>query len=341
MKTFHSKEEYLRNVLSHLDMPLDEKVPPTNKRKRVIIIAGPTGVGKTDLSIDIGQVLAGEIISGDSVQIYKEMDIGTAKATKDQIKKLPHHLIDVRDISQNFNVVDFYNEAHKICREILLNDKVPILVGGSGFYIHTFLYGPPYGPPSNAQIRKRLEKQLNEMGADVLYERLQILDPEYAKTITENDRHKIIRALEIILITERPVSQFPKPNNLNDIYDFRCWFVYKDRQKLYQGVEERCMEMIERGFIEEVKKLQKMGIESNNSASNAIGYRDCLAFLKTKQTKEDMQKFIEDFKKSTRHYIKRQFTWFRKEPLFRWIDIDKLGIEKTKEYILQDFEQGK
>ena len=322
-------------------LPLSVKYDSCGRKKRVIVIAGPTAVGKTNLSIDIAKILDGEIISSDSMQVYKEMDIGSAKPTIDQRNEVSHHLVDIRDISQTFNVAEFYYEAHRACREIILKGKVPIVVGGSGFYLHTFLYGPPLGPPSDGEIRKRLEMQLKTIGSSALYERLQMLDPEYAQTITEHDKHKIVRALEIIAITQKKVSEIPKPKKLqDDDYNFRCWFLYMPKEILYQKVDRRCDEMIVNGFIEEVERLEEKGFRGNFSASQAIGYRQCLEYLLTNQTEEDMLEFIRVFKKASRHYVKRQFTWFKKEPFFRWLDIYDLGIERVKEFICQDYEQG-
>ncbi len=327
------------DFFSQMYFALREKVPPSTKKKKVIVISGPTGVGKTKLSIEIARIIGGEIISADSMQVYKGMDIGTAKATLKERELAAHHLIDICDIKESFNVALFYNKAYCICQDIILREKVPIIVGGSGFYIHAFLYGPPGGPPSVSQIRIELERQMNEMGPDVLYERLQILDPLYANTITERDRHKIIRALEIIAITKNPVSDIPKAGTIQDKYDYRCWFLYLPKELLIPKIEQRCEEMIKNGFIEEVEKLEKEGLRENSSASMAIGYKQCLEFLKTSRSDKDMERFISDFKKATRHYVKRQFTWFRKEPYFRFIDLSQINIERAMEYILQDYEQ--
>ncbi len=311
------------------------------KKKRVIVISGPTAVGKTSLSLDIASILGGEIISVDSMQVYKGMDIGTAKASKEERGAIPHHMIDICDVKDPYNVVLFYNDAHRALRDILNRQKVPIIVGGAGFYLRTFLYGPPLGPPSNKNIRDSLEKQMEEMGSEVLYERLQMLDPLYADTITEHDKQKIIRALEIISITEKPVSSIPVPKQMSsDLFDFRCWFLYYPKEILYHLVEMRCDEMIEQGFIEEVNRLKEEGLLFNRTASQSIGYKQCLEFLNTDQTQEDRKKFIEEFKKASKKYVKKQFTWFRKEPFFRWVNFDEIDVDRAKEYILQDFEQG-
>ena len=332
--------------LEHVEMgriylPLKKRVNQNVKKQKVIVIAGPTAVGKTDISISIAKILNAEIISADSMQVYKNMDIGTAKVTKEEQKLIPHHMIDLIEINQSFNVKDYFDRAYEELKKIIAKNKVPIIVGGSGFYIHVFLYGLPLGPPSDPIIRRQLEEKLQNFGAESLYERLQLLDPKYAKTITERDKHKIVRALEIIMITNKKVSDIPKPSNsLNDIYDFRLWFLDLPRDLLYKKIDQRCDEMIKKGFIEEVEKLKKIGIEKNHSASQAIGYRQCLNYLNSQRSNEERERFIQEFKKASRKFVKRQYTWFKKEKNFRWIDLNSVGMERAMEYILQDYEQS-
>ena len=322
-------------------IPLREKVPFEGKKRRAILIAGPTASGKTHLSLSIAQLVGGEVISADSMQVYRGMDIGTAKASVDERALIAHHLIDIREIDEPFNVAEFYNCCQDSIHAIITRENVPIIVGGSGFYIHALLYGPPAGPPSVPDLRDQLDRQMRELGPEVLYERLQLLDPEYAATISEKDRHKITRALEIMALSDQRVSDFPKVSQcLGDEYDFRCWFIYYSRESLYARIEKRCDEMIKAGFLDEVKRLDQSGIRLNSSASQAIGYRQALQFLDSPQTKEDYDQFIAGFKRASRHFAKRQFTWFRKEPLFRWLNIEEHTPERIQEIILQDFEQG-
>lgn len=328
-------------LLSHSDLPFRQKKSEKRRGRRILVIAGPTGSGKTQLGLSLAQVAGGEIVSSDSCQIYRGMDIGTAKATPEERSIVAHHLIDLCGLDQLYNVAEFCRDAKKSFEEIISRENIPIVVGGSGFYIHALLYGPPHGPPSSPQLRQQLEKQMQELGADVLYERLQMLDSDYAATISERDRHKIIRALEIMTLSEKRVSDFPKPNQLQEQdYDFRCWFIYYPRERLYSRVEMRCDEMLHKGFLEEVRDLEKKGLRNNSSASQAIGYRQALAYLESGQTAHDFEIFVTQFKRASRHYVKRQFTWFRKEPLFRWLNCDEYGPERLKEIILQDFEQN-
>lgn len=308
-------------------------------KKRVIILAGPTAVGKSSLALSFAELYDGEIISADSMQVYRGMDIGTAKASKEEQVLVPHHLIDIRDITEPFNVVDFYYEARHCCQLVNSRGNIPLVVGGSGFYLHSLIYGPPSGPPSVPELRKSLEDESERLGTEALYEKLRALDPQYASTITKNDKQKIIRALEIITLTGKKVSKLSwktrsKPQN----YDFRCWFLHRPRENLHKRIDERCEQMLAQGFLEEVDRMEKAGIRSNPSAAQAIGYRQALDYLGSKRTEEDYRRFVEVFKQATRQYAKRQFTWFRREPLFRWLDLDLHDMEVAREMIRQDYE---
>lgn len=332
------EDQELNKLLSRIPLPQKERDPVKAKKKKVIVISGPTAVGKTRHSLAIANAIGGEIISADSMQVYRGMDIGTAKVSEKERKDIPHHLIDVRDLNERFNVKDFYEAAHKIIRDIHLRGKVPIVVGGTGFYIHALIYGPPQGPPSVPEVREQLEEELEKEGTDTLYHRLQETDPEYAKTITDNDRHKIIRALEIMALTNKKVSDFPKMENEDIEYDYRCWFLYMSKEMLYPHIEMRCDEMIASGFIDEVRELEKQGIRKNSTTSQAIGYRQCLEFLDSHGSPDDFEQFIAAFKRASRRYAKKQFTWFRKEPLFRWLSVENLPLERSVETIIQDYE---
>lgn len=308
-------------------------------RKRVIILAGPTGCGKSALALDLAKHMHGEIISADSMQIYRGMDIGTAKPSKEEREKIPHHLIDIRDVSETFNVVDFYYEARHCCQQIHSRETVPIVVGGAGFYIHSLLFGPPSGPPSIPEVRKSLENEIEQVGSEVLYDRLKALDPQYAKSITKHDKQKIVRALEIITLTGKMVSNLSwkgrrKPLN----YDFRCWFLHRPREQLYHRIEKRCDKMISEGFLEEVEKLIEQGIKTNPSASQAIGYRQAIEYIEGDRSKESYRRFVEVFKQASRNYAKRQLTWFAKEPLFTWVDMDLHDPEVVMDMIAQDYQ---
>jgi tRNA dimethylallyltransferase len=316
-----------------LMVPIDQQ----QKQPKMVFVAGPTGCGKTALSLLLADGLQGEIVSADSMQVYQGMDIGTAKPTLLERARLPHHLIDICDVSHPFSVVDFYSAAQDAISDIQSRGKVPIIVGGCGFYLHSLLYGPPAGPPSVPEVRARLESEMEHRGADILFRRLRDLDPDYAATITVNDRHKIIRALEIITLTSQPVSAFSwKLRGPQLTGPYRAWFIHRPRATLYERVEERCDHMIEEGLIQETEELLKKGLRTNPSACQAIGYRQAIEYLDSPRTDADFAAFVASFKKASRRYVKRQFTWFRREPLFRWIDIEVHDMEVLVDMMIQD-----
>ena len=342
MKKSSSSDPDLERVFHGVAMNVQEELEGTfgpTSTQRVIILSGPTGAGKTTLSLELARKMGGEIISADSMQVYRGMDIGTAKATLEDRNKTPHHLVDCRDINELYNVKEFFQEAMCACKDILLRGRVPIVVGGTGFYIHSLLYGPPSGPACNPEIRKKLLEEEDKFGPELLLEKLTQLDPIYAKTITKNDRHKILRALEIIEVSGRKVSDFPwRKRALLPNLDMRCWFVYYPRKILYHRLEERCEEMLAQGLLEEVVHLDRLGIRNNSTASSAIGYKQTLDFLNTAQTEADYKNYVEKLKQATRHLAKRQFTWFRREPVFRWLDRSQLSNQQIIDIIVDDYE---
>jgi len=309
------------------------------KRPKVIVLSGPTCSGKSALAMMLAEEIGGEIVSADSTQVYRGLNVGTAKPTEREMKAIPHHLVDVLDIHESFNVVDFHLAASHTCQLILNKGGVPIVVGGTGFYIHSLIYGPPQGPTPDPKIRARLEGQFDLQGADWMYERLEQLDIDYAKTITCHDRQKIIRALEIIEITGGKVSELKwREAQIPKLFDFRCWFLNRPKSILYDRINSRCEKMVAKGLLQEVSLLDQMGLRENTSASSAIGYRQSLEFLDSPQTKEDFDHFMETFKRASRRYAKRQLTWFRREPLFEWIDLDLHDPETAIELIMRDLE---
>ncbi len=332
--------DVLAKVSSEVALRVQEQLVQlfTLKGRRVIVIAGPTGIGKTELSLQLAKMLGGEIVSADAMQVYRGMDIGTAKVSKADRDCIPHHLIDVCDVTEPFNVYDFYSKAKTALEEIIARKNVPIIVGGTGFYIHSLIYGPPSGPPSDPFIRKRLVEEMDRVGHDFLFDTLQAFDPDYAATITRNDKHKIIRALEIIEVSGRRVSDFSwKSRPPSPLYDFRCWFLDMPRPLLYERLSKRCEEMLAAGFLDEVVRLDREGVRDNKTASQAIGYRQTLEFLETARTPTDYQCYVEAFKRASHHLAKRQLTWFRREPLFRWIDVTTLPHEELVDFIASDY----
>lgn len=340
-KTRPKKDRSLGRVLENVALSVQEQFVTKNQfgSKKAIILAGPTGAGKTAISLDLAEKLGAEIVSSDSMQVYRGMDIGTAKATADERARVPHHLIDIRDITEPLNVKDYYEEAMCACRDILMRGRTPIIVGGTGFYIHSLLYGPPSGPGCNQHVREMLQAEEERFGIDLLYDKLSKFDPEYAASISRNDRHKILRGLEIIEISGRKVSSFEwKERKQQSFFDFRPWFLYWPRDILYKRLEKRCDEMLQYGLLEEVVRLDRLGLRQNRTASQAIGYRQTLDFLDTAQTPADYEEYVRQLKIASRHLAKRQFTWFRKEPAFRWLNLAEHSAQEAIDIILSDFE---
>ncbi len=325
-------------VTTRASRPQTKKVPRQTSvsKPKVIILAGPTAVGKTALSLILaGSLPKVEIISADSMQVYRGMDIGTAKASWKERLAVPHHLIDIREINEPYNVVDFFYDCQARIADILKRGKIPIISGGAGFYLRSLLVGPPSGPPSVPLLRKKLEEECEALGTEALFKRLKKLDAPYAATISTGDKQKIIRALEIICLTKQPVSVFKPP--VLPAYDWRCWFLSRDRKGLYERIEERCDEMLAEGLLDEVQRLKKEGLLLNKSAMQSIGYRQSLTFLDSSQTIADFAAYKEELKKCSRHLAKRQFTWFRAEPSYRWLDLDTYDLETAASLILQDY----
>jgi tRNA dimethylallyltransferase len=342
MKSGTLFEHQIETILFGAIPQMEQEEPPIveTRSKHVVILSGPTACGKSALALMLAPLIKGEIISADSMQVYRGMDIGTAKPTLQEMEQVPHHLFNIRDIAQGFNVVDYYYEAKNACRIIHDRGGIPVFVGGSGFYIHSILYGPPGGPPSIPELRKSFEEMWDDKGGDFLYHRLEQVDPQYAATITRNDKHKIVRALEIITMTGTKVSRNAwKKRKLSSEYIFHCWFLHRPRTTLYHRIEKRCEKMLEDGLLDEVSRLESE-IYKNPSAAQAIGYRQSLDYLKTSRSKEDYRIFVEEFKKASRHYAKRQFTWFRREPIFRWIDLDLHDPETVIDIMSNEIEHS-
>lgn len=330
-------EDSLRILWAHKSQRLFEV--PLQTRPRAIVIAGPTGCGKSKLAMALALILGGEIISADSMQVYRGMDIGTAKPTLQQQQAVAHHLLDICDLDQIYNAARFVEDATKAIASAASRNRVPIICGGTGFYISSLIYGGPQAPPSDPAIRKQLLSQWDKFGADIAYTYLKSCDPAYAVKISKFDKHKIIRALEVLAITERPLSSFSPLNRRieSSAVDYRCFFLHRSRPTLYRRIEKRCEEMLQTGLLEEVSYLSDRGILENLTASQAIGYRQAIAYLKSKKEPSDFKHFVCEFKKATRHYAKRQFTWFRRASDFQWLDIEKLTEEIALEIIAGDY----
>ncbi|SFH60994.1 tRNA dimethylallyltransferase [Pseudobutyrivibrio sp. OR37] len=285
----------------------------------LVILTGPTAVGKTSLSINLAKAINGEIISADSMQIYKGMDIGTAKITTEEMDGVPHHLIDVIEPTEDFHVVKFKAMVEAAIEEIYKKGKVPIICGGTGFYIQAILYDIDFTENEiDKTYRKSLEAFAEENGEEALHDKLKAIDPESAASIPAANVKRVIRAIEYF---EQTGEKFSKHNatqkEKNSPYNFAYFVLNDDRTLLYNRIDARVDKMIADGLVDEVKELLRQGVKPGMTAMDGIGYKELLDYLNGNGTLEDA---IELIKKKSRNYAKRQLTWFRRERDVIWLD---------------------
>lgn len=287
-------------------------------KPKVIVICGPTASGKTALSIELAKKINGEIVSSDSMQIYKDMTIGTAKPEKEEMQGIKHYLIDFVSPDKRYSVADFKEDAIKAIEDILSKGKQPIVVGGTGLYVDSLIYGIEYQDIEiDEEYRKKLEQEIDEKGLENLYKKASQIDPEAIKKISPNDKKRIMRILEIYHSTGKTKTEQEVESRKNEVkYDYKVFAINMDREKLYERINKRVDIMIEKGLIEEVQKLTN---KYNNfpTAMQGLGYKEVVAYLNGDYSKEEM---IEKIKMETRRYAKRQLTWFRKNKETIWID---------------------
>jgi tRNA dimethylallyltransferase len=295
---------------------------PANKPK-VIIICGPTGVGKTAVGIQLAEKLDGEIISADSMQIYRYMDIGTAKPTADEQSRIPHHMIDIVDPDENFDAVRFAEMARDKVMQLHQRGVMPLVVGGTGLYIKALLQGLFQSNPVDPKTRERLMKEAVENGSGILYDRLKRVDPDTADRLHPNDSYRIIRALETIESTGRSISEHQQEHGFSD-EPFNALKIYLriDRQKLYERIDKRVDMMIEEGLVDEVKKLLAMSYSADLKSMQSIGYRHMVEFLAEQLPWDEC---VRTLKRDTRRFAKRQFTWFGADRQIQWYEPDQLN----------------
>lgn len=298
-------------------------------KKPLLILTGPTAVGKTRLSIKLAKAVNGEIISADSMQVYRYMDIGSAKIKPEETEGVPHHLIDVLDPEEEFNVVTFQKMCKKCMEEIYGRGHVPILTGGTGFYIQSVLYDIDF--TENAEdttIRDRLEKEAEEKGAEYLHGKLREVDPASAGAIHANNIKRVIRALEFYEQTGEKISLHNETERQKESAYTSCYFVLNDdREKLYERIDRRVDEMLAEGLVAEVEALKKRGCTRKLVSMQGLGYKEILAYLDGEYS---LKEAVYRIKRDTRHFAKRQITWFKREKEVIWINKSDFSYDDDK-----------
>ncbi|MGN0151523.1 MAG: tRNA (adenosine(37)-N6)-dimethylallyltransferase MiaA [Wujia sp.] len=306
-----------------------------DQQKKLIILTGPTAVGKTDLSIRLAKAVGGEIISADSVQVYKHLDIGSAKIKKEEMQGVRHHLIDVLEPDAAFSVADFKQMALEAMEGIYAREHIPIIVGGTGFYIQAVLNDISFDETDDDGYRQTLEKMYNEEGAHKLYLMLQEIDPVSARSIHENNVKRVIRALEYHHQTGQKISDHNAAERKKvSPYNFAYFVLNMDREKLYERIEQRVDIMINDGLIDEVRELvQKYGLTRDMVSMQGLGYKEILQYLDHEYSLDEA---VYVLKRDTRHFAKRQLTWFRRERDVIWVDKDLYTTEETQLAFMMD-----
>ena len=303
------------------------------QKNKVIVICGPTASGKTALSIELAKKINGEIVSCDSMQIYKDMDIGTAKPTVEEMQGIKHYLIGYVSPEKRYSVADYKIDAKKAIKEIIEKGKMPIVVGGTGLYLDSLIYEIEYQDIKlDEQYRNKLEEEVEKQGLEKLYEKAKQIDPKAIKKISPNDKKRILRILEIYHATGKTKTEQEIESRKKEVeYDYKVYALNWDRQKLYNRINKRVDMMIEQGLVEEVKQILDK-YDNFPTAMQGLGYKEVVEYLNGNLTKEEM---IEKIKIETRRYAKRQLTWFRKNKQTIWLNAEDM-IQDNIQKILKD-----
>lgn len=308
--------------------------------KPLIILTGPTAVGKTALSVRLAKAVGGEIISADSMQVYRHMDIGSAKVTREEMDGVPHYLIDILEPAGEFNVAVFKKMALEAVQEIYAHGHLPIVAGGTGFYIQALLYDIDFTEQGEErEIREELERLGEERGAVFLHDMLAEIDPEAAVEIHANNRKRVIRAIEFYRQTGERISEHNKrERQKRSPYDFLYYVLTDDRKTLYERIDQRVDAMVEAGLVGEVEKLMEMGCTKDMVSMQGLGYKEILDYL---QGNTSLDEAVTILKRDTRHFAKRQITWFKRERDVRWLNLEDFGRDREKvlEKMLQDIRE--
>ena len=304
---------------------------PDTAREPLIVIAGPTATGKTSLSVSLAKRIGGEIISADSMQVYRHMDIGSAKITEKEMQDVPHFLIDILDPTEDFNILLFQKYARQAIREIRGRGHIPILAGGTGFYIQAVTRDIDFTEAEeNSAVRSRLEQLAEEKGSLCLHEELKKVDPISAEKIHPNNSKRVIRALEFYELNKYPISAHnAHEKERTTPYDLAYFVLDMPREELYRRIDLRVDQMLERGLVSEVKDLRRIGCTRGMTSMQGLGYKEILDYL---DGETDLDEAIRILKRDTRHFAKRQLTWFRREKDVIWIE--KQDFDYNEEQIL-------
>jgi tRNA dimethylallyltransferase len=309
-----------------------------DSKQKLLVIIGPTAVGKTKLSIELAKRYNGEIISGDSMQIYRGMDIGTAKIKTEEMEGIPHHLIDIKEPDESFSVAEFQQLVRAKISEITSKGKLPIIVGGTGLYIQAVIYDYQFSEaPADEQFRLELEERANEIGNEALHLELTKVDPESASQIHPNNVRRVIRALEIFHCTGKIMSDYQNNQQPDLLYETALIGLTMEREKLYERINMRVDMMISEGLLEEVSELHKQGFRDCQSIQ-AIGYKEIYDFL---DGKVSLDIAVENLKQNSRRYAKRQLTWFRNKMEVKWYDMTDVSNLSKKITEISHYVEGK
>ena len=306
--------------------------------KQVIVIAGPTASGKTGLSVEVAKQLNTEIVSADSMQIYRDMNVGTAKVTQEEMQGIVHHMIDIVSPFENYNVSQYVEDAKTCVESIIAKGKIPVIAGGTGLYINSLVYGYDLAPiPSDDAVRAELTAMYEEKGGEYLLAELQKIDPKTAQRLHPNNGRRLIRALEVYRISGTTISQQEeRTKNAPKPYDVKFFVLDTARDLLYNRINERVDKMLENGLIEEVKELLRQGVPKTNTAMQAIGYKEMVEYLDGYLTLEEA---VDKIKQESRRYAKRQLTWFRRNEGAYWLEAT-LPKEELSETVINYVKKG-
>jgi tRNA dimethylallyltransferase len=309
-----------------------------NSRRKILVLLGPTASGKTTLSIALAQLLSGEIISADSRQVYRYLDVGTAKPKPDQRALVRHYFVDELDPNEVFNAGEFGTRGREVIENMLVRDKVPIVVGGSGLYIYSLIDGLFEGPGADREFRESMEERIKAYGVQPLLEELRKVDPAAAERADLTKPRRIIRALEVYHLTGTPITEHHRAQKVHIHFVPEIFGLDWERKQLYERIERRCEEMLADGLLDEAEQLETMGYDSSLNALNTVGYAEASAY---RRGKISYTEFVRLFKQNTRRYAKRQLTWFRRDSRITWLHLDEnTGFDEVASTIVHRFQHS-